>query len=192
MTYLKKNIGFIITMIFFAAMIFIPEFKATILQGLMKVGLFKPGIDKPGIESQGTFARAPYVELISSKGERLNLADAKGKVIFLNFWATWCPPCIAEMPSIQALKDKLNHSDSVIFAMVDADNKLPSSVAFMTKNKYTMPVYVQATAIPESLFGGSLPTTVIINKKGEIVLKHEGLGNYDSPEMISLINELSK
>lgn len=192
MTYVKKNLGFILVMIFLAAMIFIPEFKATILQGLMKVGLFKPGIENTDVEGNGTFARAPSVEFISSKGEKLNLADAKGKVVFLNFWATWCPPCIAEMPSIQSLKNKLKNSDSVIFAMVDADNNLPGSLAFMTKNRYTMPVYVQTSAIPVSLFRGSLPTTVIINKQGEIVLKHEGLGNYDTPEIISLMNDLTK
>ncbi len=192
MKYLKKNIGFILTMIFFVAIIFIPDFKAFMLQSLMKIGLFKPGIEKPGFENQRTFAPVPDVVLISSNGEKLNLADAKGKVIFLNFWATWCPPCIAEMPSIQRLKDKLANKDSVIFAMVDADNNLPLSVAFMTKNKYTMPVFVQTSAIPESLFSGSLPTTVIINKQGEIVLKHEGIGNYDSREMVSFINRLSK
>lgn len=192
MQYLKKNIGFILMMIFFAAIIFIPDFKAVILKVFIKVGLFKPDVKNPGSGTQGVFTRAPDVELMSSTGEPLNLSRANGKVIFLNFWATWCPPCIAEMPSIQSLQDKLDNKDLVIFAMVDADNHLPSSMAFMTKNKYTMPVFVQTGAVPESLFGGSLPTTVIINKQGQIVWKHEGIGNYDSPEMVKFLNQLSQ
>lgn len=186
---------FIIALMFLAAIIFFPEFKATVLRGFMTIGLFEPDIKVQSNEThqgQPALTKATSVEFISSTGEKLNLDGANDKVIFLNFWATWCPPCIAEMPSIQALKNKLKNKEAVVFAMVDADSNLQSSLSFMKKHNYDLPVYVQTNDVPESLFNGSLPTTVIINKKGEIVMKHEGLGNYDTKEMLNLLNSLSQ
>jgi thiol-disulfide isomerase/thioredoxin len=192
MKYIKSNIGFIVAIILLAAVIFIPEVKASLLRGLMKTGLFSPDIEiTTGSIEEKSLPKAPDVQLISATGEILNLNNTNGKVVFLNFWATWCPPCVAEMPSIQALKNKLKHPDGVIFAMVDADNNLDKSVAFMQKNKYDLPVYGQASAIPESLFKGNLPTTIILNKNGEIVLNHEGMADYNTAEMENLLNSLT-
>jgi thiol-disulfide isomerase/thioredoxin len=195
MKYLRSNIGFIIALVFLTAMMFVPEFKATVLRGFMKIGLFKPDILMPSSdpsEVQPLLVEAPSVEFKSSAGEKLNIKNTKDKVIFLNFWATWCPPCIAEMPSIQALRNKLKNKEVVVFAMVDADSNLASSLSFMKKNNYDLPVYVQTSAAPESLFNGSLPTTVIINKQGKIVMKHNGVADYDTIEMLTLLNTLSK
>ncbi|MDO8992517.1 MAG: TlpA family protein disulfide reductase, partial [Daejeonella sp.] len=66
------------------------------------------------------------------------------------------------------------------------------SEAFMKKNKYDLPVYAPAAYLPEELFTGSLPTTVIINKNGEIIFKHEGMADYNSGETEKLLNDLSK
>ncbi|MGV3508550.1 MAG: TlpA family protein disulfide reductase, partial [Sphingobacteriaceae bacterium] len=165
--------------------------KGLVLQGLVKTGLYKPDIDSADTKS-AMGKPAPSVLFQSSSGEKINISEPGDKVIFLNLWATWCPPCIAEMPSIQALKNKVINKDGVVFLMADVDSDLKKSVAFMQKKKYTFDVYAPASTIPETLFSGTIPTTVIINKEGKIVFQHEGMADYDSEEMVKFINDLAK
>lgn len=194
---IKSNIGFIITLIFFAIIVFNPDAKALLMRGLMKTGLFAPDVSNLQPKPAGTTTElagpvVTPVNFISLDGKPLDLASLRGKVVFINFWATWCPPCIAEMPSVNSLFNKMKNNDNVVFLMVDVDNKLKKSDAFMKRNQYDLPVYGPAAYLPEELFTGSLPTTVIINKKGEIVFKHEGMADYDSGETEKLLNDLSK
>jgi thiol-disulfide isomerase/thioredoxin len=193
MKYIKSNIGFIILMILLAAIALNPQVKGYVLQGLMKTGLFNPDVEIP---SQGeaatspTFVMAPEVRFQTASGESIDLSKLRGKVVFLNFWATWCPPCIAEMPSIQALKNQTN--EDVLFVMVDADQDFSKSEAFMRKHHYDFMVYAPSGTIPEALFKGNLPTTAIINKKGEIVFQHEGIADYNSPAIKELMQTLAE
>ena len=195
--YIRSNIGFVITLIFFAIIVFSSDAKALLLQGLIKTGLFAPDVSnlqpKPAgttTEPAGPLARP--VSFTSLNGKTLDLISLKGKVVFINFWATWCPPCIAEMPSVNSLFNKMKNNDNVVFLMVDVDNKLEGSEAFMKKNKFDLPVYAPDGPLPKELFKGSLPTTVIINNEGEIVFLHEGMADYDSGETEKLLNDLSK
>ncbi|MDP2415409.1 TlpA disulfide reductase family protein [Daejeonella sp.] len=194
---IKSNIGFIIALIFFAIIVINPDAKALLMRGLMKTGLFAPDVSNLQPKPAGTTTEpagpvAPPVSFTSLDGKTLDLASLKGKVVFINFWATWCPPCVAEMPSVNSLFNKMKNNDNVVFIMVDVENKLKSSEAFMKKNKYDLPVYAPAAYLPEELFTGSLPTTVIINKNGEIIFKHEGMADYNSGETEKLLNDLSK
>ena len=136
---------------------------------------------------------APATSAISFKnksGETVSLSSLKGKVVFINFWATWCPPCIQEMPTINELKAKYKGNDDIVFLMVDVDNKMEKSTAFMEKNKYDLPVYVPASNIPSEYLGSSIPTTVILDKSGDMIARIEGGRDYTSPEIIKVVNEL--
>ncbi|MBC7744738.1 MAG: TlpA family protein disulfide reductase [Flavobacterium sp.] len=194
---IKSNYGFIISLIFFAIIIVSPDAKALFMRGLLKTGLFAPDVSKLKPEPVGITTKkinliAPPVSFITLGGKSLHLADLKGKVVFVNFWTTWCPPCVAEMPSVNSLFNKIKSNEKVVFIMVDMDNKLKRSEAFMKRKKYNLPVYGPITDVPEQLFQGSLPTTVIINKKGEIVFKHEGMADYDSGDIEKFLNELAR
>lgn len=123
-------------------------------------------------------------------GKSVSLSSLKGKVVFINFWATWCPPCIEEMPTINELKGKYKGNDDIVFLMVDVDNKMEKSTAFMEKNKYDLPVYVPASNIPSEYLGSSIPTTVILDKSGDMIARIEGGRDYTSPEIIKVVNEL--
>lgn len=123
-------------------------------------------------------------------GETVSLSSLKGKVVFINFWATWCPPCIQEMPTINELKGKYKDNDDIVFLMVDVDNNMEKSTAFMEKNKYDLPVYVTASNIPSNYLGSSIPTTVILDKSGDMIARIEGGRDYTSPEIIKVVNEL--
>ncbi|MGV3761377.1 TlpA family protein disulfide reductase [Parapedobacter sp.] len=135
----------------------------------------------------------PPASDISFKGEdgkTVSISALKGKVIFINFWATWCPPCIHEMPSINELKQSFNENDDIVFLMVDVDNKIEKSSAFMQENNYDLPVYVPVSDIPSDYLGGAIPTTVILDKRGEMVGRMEGGRDYSDPQLVSAINEL--
>jgi thiol-disulfide isomerase/thioredoxin len=198
---LKSNIGFVITLIIISVIAFNPSAKGLVMTGMVRTGLFDPdvtGLEPKAVETTADNPAGEFLPVVSSvlftssDGVTLDLAKLKGKVVFLNFWTTWCPPCIAEMPSVNRLYNKLKNNKSVVFVLADADSNLEKSTAFMKKKKFELPVYIPAGAIPEQLFRGSLPTTVIINKKGEIVFSHEGMADYDTPEMEQALTDLSK
>lgn len=189
--YIKSNLGFLSALLFVAGIMLSPNLKGLVLQGLVKTGLYEPDIDSA--DTKSTMGRqAPSVLFQSASGERINIAEPANKVIFLNLWATWCPPCIAEMPSIQALKNKVANKESVVFLMADVDSDLKKSGAFMQKKNYTFDVYAPASTIPEALFSGTIPTTVIIDKQGKIVFHHQGMADYDSEEMVKFLNDLAR
>lgn len=129
---------------------------------------------------------------LNVEGQRVSLSDLKGKVVFINFWATWCPPCINEMPTIDKLKNHFKGSDELIFLMVDIDNQIEVSTAFMKEYGYDLPVYTVQGEIPTTYLGNSIPTTVLLDKSGEIFMRLEGGRDYFSKEMIEIIDEMLK
>lgn len=123
-------------------------------------------------------------------GTTLSLNSLKGKVVFINFWATWCPPCIQEMPSINKLKQAFNGNDNIRFLLVDVDANIKKSTAFMAKNQYDLPIYIPASNIPPNFLGDAIPTTVILDKKGDLIARMEGGRDYADPKIIKALTEL--
>ena len=181
----------LIMVIFMGAIIINPNVKASVIEGLMEVGLFQPSIDNYSKEIKDVNVDNS-VAFKGQNGETISLNDLKGKVVFINFWATWCPPCIAEMPAINKMSEYFKNDNNVVILMVDADNNLKKSVQFMKRKKYSLPVFSPVTTIPENMFQGAMPTTLVINKKGEIVFKHEGAAKYNNQKFIDFIDKLRK
>ena len=134
--------------------------------------------------------QTPDLKFKDENGKTISLHSLKGKVVFINLWATWCPPCIREMPSIDALKKKFKGNNDIVFLMVDVDNKMEKSATFMQENGYDLPVYVPTSNIPSDYLGDAIPTTVILDKNGDMIARMEGGRDYTSPEIIKIINEL--
>ncbi|WP_443937526.1 TlpA family protein disulfide reductase [Pedobacter sp. MW01-1-1] len=124
------------------------------------------------------------------QNEVTQLNEEKEKVVFVNFWATWCPPCLAEMPDLAKLYASYKKDPSVVFLFVDVDGNLDKSAEFIRTKKFDLPLYRSLGQISEQIFSGTLPTTVIFNKKGEMVFKKEGMANYQDPDVIRFLNEL--
>ncbi|WP_231460496.1 TlpA disulfide reductase family protein [Pedobacter sp. Leaf132] len=188
MKFIKKNIVSTLLIAFLLLIIFVPDAKAFLMRGLMEVGLFSPKVEKtetPKMDLSG-------IKFSNAKGEITDLHSLEGKVIFLNFWATWCPPCRAELPSINKLYNQFKNDKDLVFLFVDADSNLPKSIKFMADRKHEMPVYKAESQIPEQIFSGSLPTTVIFDKKGRFAFKNEGIANYANKKFIEFINQLKK
>jgi len=122
------------------------------------------------------------------QGNKIPFEQFKGKVIFLNMWATWCGPCRAEMPGIQSLYKKVK-SDSIVFVMLswDKDQDKPKIEKYIEKNSYTFPVYQPAGYLPDHLQVPSIPTTFIISKAGKVIQKEVGTRNYDTKRMLQYL-----
>ena len=127
--------------------------------------------------------------LARGENEPFYFSNLRNNVVILNFWATWCPPCVAEMPELQSLYKK--YGDRVAFVLVS--NEKPEVVeAFMDKNQYVMPVFYQAGEPPAALSFNALPTTFIISKDGRVVSKKTGAANWDSKATVKILEELLK
>ncbi len=128
-------------------------------------------------------------KLVDTKGNTVNLSDYKGDVIFINFWATWCPPCVAEMPDLQLLHD--SYGEKVTFLFIARDKKEKVSKFIMKKN-YNFPVYFESGFTPKTLYSAALPTTFIIDKKGNIVVAETGSANWNDESVRILLDGLLK
>ncbi len=126
-------------------------------------------------------------KLQSDNNTILDFESTKGEVVLINFWATWCPPCIAEMPSLQELYKDYN--DKVKFLFVTNDNFDVVS-SFKIKKDYTFEVYNPINNVPDALFTKSIPRTFIINKKGEIVIDESGAVDWNSDNVRSQLDQL--
>lgn len=124
----------------------------------------------------------------SLDGQDLKMADVKGKVVFLNFWATWCPPCVAEMPGIQQLHEKLKDG-GVVFVCVS--NEETSKVSRFVKEKgFTFPIYTMHGAPPGVFKTRGIPATFILSPDGKIAFKHIGSAKWDDEKSIDFIKGL--
>lgn len=118
---------------------------------------------------------APAWELKDVDGKKVQSADFKGKVVVLDFWATWCPPCRAEIPGFVELQKQYGDKGLVIVG-VSLDEEGPSVVKpFMKKYKINYPIVMGDQKIVEA-FGGvtGIPTTFVIDREGQIISKHVG------------------
>jgi len=188
MKLIRKNIVNIIFVIALLVIVFVPDAKAFFIKGLMEIGFYSPSVDKP----KENIATLDGIQFKDAKGKLVDLGNLRGKVIFLNFWATWCPPCRAEMPSINKLYTQFKADEDIVFIFADADGDLSKSNKFMSSRKYEMPVYKVESAIPEQIFAGSLPTTVIFDKQGRLSFRHEGVANYADQKIIDFLNKLKR
>lgn len=143
-----------------------------------------------GIQRVDPPEEAEDFTLKTLKGETVSLKDYRGRLIFLNFWATWCGPCRAEMPSMQRLWEEFKEEDFVILAInIQEESKLVSS--FMNERGLSFPVLLDEKGKVARTYGiRGIPTTFFLNPEGEIIGKAVGARDWDSEESFQLIEEL--
>ena len=125
--------------------------------------------------------------LAKQDGTVFNFESTKGKVVLVNFWATWCPPCIAEMPSLELLYK--HYQDDIEFVFVS--NEAVSVInAFKAKNGYTFDVFKPISKYPKAFNVTSIPRTFLIDKKGRIVMDKTGASNWNSDAVRATIEKL--
>ena len=122
-------------------------------------------------------------------GKLINLQGLGGKKVFVNLWASWCPPCKREMPSIARLYKSVDTA-KVAFVMISLDDRFEKAKSYIRSSKLELPVYYPAENLPPLFNVQGIPATFIFNEKGEMIKRVDGSDNYDSEEYRKLLNEL--
>jgi thiol-disulfide isomerase/thioredoxin len=152
------------------------------------------GIANPQTEVGKEKTKAAYdFTLDQLDGQTLNFEDLKGKVVFVNFWATWCAPCVAEMPSINSLYEIYKDNPQVVFIMINTEVKEDKVRKFIKKKSFTFPIYFpNASMIPRVYESKGIPATFVLDKEGYIAYKKVGMANYDADSFVKFIAGLTE
>ena len=178
------------------------KYKVIAIIGIVVIGLFLLSVDfqdqtnvADKITNSGQtkqvneqeFPLAPVFTLNDVDGKEVSLADYKGKIVFVNFWATWCPPCRAEIPDFVKLIDKYGDDGFEILGVsVDNPKDYKKIPGFMDQYKMNYPVLLDQLGQVNGLYGGiqSIPTTFILNREGKALGRIVGARSYEQFEGI--------
>jgi len=152
---------------------------------LLLPGCIHKSSDQPAVVQDITEIKT-RIKLKDLNGQPISLNKYRGKIIFINFWATWCAPCIKEMPSIEKAKNILKDSD--IEFLIASNESVEQIQSFIAKRNLDLH-YVQLENL-EELNIPALPTTYIINLAGELVFSETGYREWDQAANIELLTKI--
>lgn len=159
-------------------------------RGILATGIMNPDLDEK--DDPAEFENNPQADfsmkLINSKGEQVAMEELRGKVIFINVWATWCPPCIAEMPGINKLYQDID-KEKVAFIMLSVDQDFQKAIDYNHRKGYDFEIYEAAGGMPQMYQSQSIPTTYVIDSGGNLVLTHMGMGDYNTKEFKEFLED---
>ncbi len=158
---------------------------------LLNAGVITPGeIELSEFEKLELLpASANALQLIDENGVIHRLSDWNSDVLFMNKWATWCAPCIAEMPGIQKLYE--SDGQQARFVMVTFDTDFEKARQFKLKKGFTFPIYQVYGFEPEAFKTPSLPATFLFPQGQAVMYRYEGMRDYDTPEFKAFLKSLS-
>lgn len=173
--------------LFIYAMGWHTELLGRLQQAVLWTGIIQPETELAESDRQMVSYDMP---LISLDGEHTDFSRFKGDVVFLNFWATWCPPCIAEMPNIQALYEQYQENDAIKFVMVSLDEDPEKARQFLKDKGFTFDAYRLGGHLPDIFQSSVVPTTYVITKNGQLATKKQGMANYNTAAFKNFLNTL--
>lgn len=181
----KSKIQNVLLLLFIVVLLFTPIGTQIKVQ-LNRLLAFSPSV----VSQQNRVSLTDYQwNLQTLEGDSFNFQQTQGKVVLLNFWATWCPPCIAELPSMQKLyKD---YGDKIVFLFVTQEPK-EKIQDFLNEHNYSFTVYQATSAPPSSFTHKSIPQTYLIDQEGEIVIDKGGAADWNSESVRQTIDDLLK
>ncbi|MCF6241426.1 MAG: TlpA family protein disulfide reductase [Bacteroidales bacterium] len=192
--YLKKKSKFsIATDILIFAFIIALIFPSSRIEVMAFVNKIRVAIVQPDLKNEENAVQLTENDFAwtfeDMNGTEHSLNDYKGKVLFINLWATWCPPCVAEMPSIQKLYNKFKNNNQIEFLIISSEK--PEIIKkFIQKRGFTFPVKIAKYQLPDALYTQSIPTTFLISKSGKIKVKEVGAANWGGSKMEKIVNDL--
>jgi peroxiredoxin len=134
---------------------------------------------------------APAFELVDTGGRDWKLSELRGKVVLVNFWATWCSTCVEEMPSIHNLNVLASGADGFQILTVLYQDSPEKAIEHFRREGYAMPILIDKRGSASSMYGlTGVPETFIIDKKGILRSKYIGPRRFDSTDMVQLLNGL--
>lgn len=191
--WLRKTGFTVILTIVFIIILVNKDAKAWLMRQVASTGILNSSISESK-ETQNNSTKVSYAGFMlkNEDGKIIDTSALQDKVVFINFWASWCPPCRAEFPSVQKLYDQYKNNPDMVFLTVNLDDNVALGKSYLKEKGFTVPFLVPAGPIPAVLYSGSLPTTIVLDKKGEIRLHHKGLADYSKNSFYQQIDELLK
>lgn len=172
---------------------------ATLLAGisagyflLSGTGTFTAPADA-ALEAANDRPMAPDFELTNMQGEIITLSQYRGKVVLLNFWASWCPPCRAEMPAMEELYQTMKGSDFVMLAVNVEEDGFAAAERFLEEVPVTFPILLDPAQTAAGLYRvHGLPQTFIIDREGRIVEQVMGARDWHARDVVEFLSTLTK
>ncbi len=158
---------------------------AGIQRAVLATGIIQPKVTADEV-AEGD---AVDMELVDELGRPVRLGEFRDGPVFVNFWATWCPPCRAEMPGIQNLYEDME-GHGVAFVMIATDRDFDLARRYKKENGYTFPIYRLYGGIPQELYGSSIPRTYVLGSDGRVRMEHEGMAKYDTRKFRDFLMDL--
>ncbi len=184
---LKSRIIDLILVSLLLLLLFVPSIRLPVISNVQKAilhtGLFNASSEHT--QSDETFDYK--LVLYNTAGEQVDMDRKRGKVLFINVWATWCPPCIAEMPEIAKLYESVG--DEVEFLMISVDQDQLKAKKWIRGKAFLVPVYFPRQ-MNVSLSYEAIPTTWIIDRTGKIVFEQTGMAQYNTEKFRSFLLSL--
>jgi len=199
LSWLRKNRGEVLLLSAFAVVMTTDlrqPVLSTLQRGLLATGLWRatPPASPAALPVQFASLGADYpypLPLYTLDGRPANLRQFKGKAVLVNLWASWCPPCLAEMPGLQALYQKTDTA-KVAFVLISLDANPNKARALLKRKGYTLPVFFPAAPLPAPFDSPSIPSTVILTPSGRLADRHDGMADYDTPEFRAALEKLAR
>ncbi len=137
---------------------------------------------------------APEFSFTTSDGKKAKLSDFKGKVILINFFATWCGPCLQEMPLIEnEIWNKLKDNPDFVLLSLGRDHSQAEIDKFIEQKKFTFPIYADKGKVVYSLFAKQyIPRNYLIDKKGEVIYASTGFSMEEFEDLKITLDKLLK
>jgi len=170
--------------------LFVPDAKSWVMKQMLNVGFFKADGEKTSQDHTQPLLQSTSLTVKDTKGNTLSINELKGKIVFINFWATWCPPCRAEMPQLQKMYTVLKGNENIIFLFISEDDEIDKANAYFKENNYDLPLYATTGTVQPEIYQGTLPTTLVLGKDGTIAYKHEGIANYNTKEFKNFLESI--
>lgn len=173
-------------------LLLVPGLRLTVA-AWMQTAVLKTGLLKAQpTDTQVFLTNLDYqMTLEKASGELVQLQDWEDQVLFINFWATWCAPCLAEMPDINNLYGKAQSNPKIQFVMISTDEDWEKAKGLIQKKEYDFPIYRLRSAVPASLYSKSIPATFVVAPGGEIKLQRQGMASYDHSQFLDFLNSLT-
>jgi peroxiredoxin len=170
---MQRNISFLIAVCIFGVSFFVSFGKSLELASYTKVG-----------------DAIPSFSLTTLEGTAFNIEEMKGKVVLVNFWATWCAPCLIEMPKLESeVWQKYKGADFAMIAIAREQGN-EEIKAFQEKNKFTFPIGPDPKRVVYSKFSNAgIPRNYLVNRKGQIIYQSIGYSPMDFKELIAILEK---
>lgn len=184
MNFFKKNIIYIVLIVVLSAFALIKPLRDFVTEQIA----MSPTVQK--INNDTTLSDAVLdIDLKGINTNSTNIKNLRGKVLFLNFWGTWCPPCRTEWPTIQKLYDL--RKDKIEFALIAMQDQEEAVRKFLKDNNYTAPVYIAESPLDPKILPSAFPTTYLIAKDGRILKKEDSSMDWSKESILEFIDNVT-